>query len=203
MSFKLPDLGYAYDALEPHIDALTMETHHSKHHQAYVNNANTALENYPDWNNKTPCEILSNLNGVPEEIRTPARNNVGGVCNHNFFWKVIAPGGNNKPIGELKTAIDKTFGSLDSFKAEFKKAALGQFGSGWAWLVVKDGALSIITTLNQDSPLTLGYKRVLTIDVWEHAYYLNYQNRRTDYIDAFWNVVNWSQAEDNYLKSLG
>ncbi len=202
MYFELPNLGYPYGALEPFIDAQTMKIHHTKHHQSYVNNANAILENYPDWNEKTPCEILSSLNDVPEEIRTPARNNVGGVCNHNFFWNILSPNGGGNPKESLKKAIDDTFGSFEGFKAEFKKAALGQFGSGWAWLVIKNKTLSIIATLNQDSPLTLGYKRILTIDVWEHAYYLNYQNRRADYVDAFWNVVNWEKAEENYLKAL-
>ncbi len=200
MAFSLPDLPYAYNALEPHIDALTMEVHHSKHHQTYVNNANVALEKYPEWLAKTPCDILTHLDEVPEDVRKAVRNNVGGVCNHSFFWTILSPKGGGTPKGKLKGAIDETFGSFEKFKEEFKKTALGQFGSGWAWLVIKDGVISIVPTSNQDSVLTLGYKRILAIDVWEHAYYLHYQNRRPDYIDAFWNVVNWNQCEEYFEK---
>ncbi len=190
MTFQLPTLDYDYDALEPHIDARTMETHHAAHHQGYVNNANKVLEG-TEWADKSTIEILTNLDALPENIRTGARNNVGGVCNHSFFWKCLSPNGGGSPSGDLATAIDEAFGSFDAFKEKFTAAALGQFGSGWAWLTEKDGKLEIIGTANQDSPLTLGYKRLLALDVWEHAYYLNYQNRRPDYITAFWSVVNW------------
>ncbi len=195
MSFSLPDLGYKYSALEPYIDARTMEIHHTKHHQAYVDKANAALAKYPEWLKKTPCEILTHLDQVPEDVRTAVKNNVGGLCNHNFFWKIIFPDGDGGIKGKLAQAIDQTFGSFEKFKEVFSAAALGQFGSGWAWLVMKENKLSIITTANQDSVLTLGYKRVLAIDVWEHAYYLKYQNRRPEYVAAFWNVVSWKQAE--------
>jgi len=200
MAFSLPALAYAYDALEPHIDARTMEIHHLKHHQTYVNNANATLEKYPEWLAKTPGDILTHLDKIPSEVRNAARNNVGGVCNHSFFWTILSPKGGEIPKGKLKNAIEKTFGSFEKFKEEFKKASLGQFGSGWAWLVIKDGALSIVQTSNQDSVLTLGYKRILGIDIWEHAYYLHYQNRRPDYVDAFWNVVNWDKCEEYFEK---
>lgn len=203
MTFQLPDLEYSYDALEPHIDAQTMEIHHSKHHQGYVNNANKALEG-TEWADKAPCDILLNLEKLPENIRTAAKNNVGGHCNHWFFWTTIGPQGGGDPTGELSKAIEETFGSFEKFKEEFAKAAMGRFGSGWAWLVVKDGKLEIISTANQDSPLTLMGKdaRVIGLDVWEHAYYLKYQNRRNDYIEAFWSVIRWDRAEENYKKAL-
>ncbi|MCF7906032.1 superoxide dismutase [Candidatus Gracilibacteria bacterium] len=200
MAFQLPALGYDYNALEPHIDARTMEIHHRKHHQGYVDKANAALEAYPEWLEKSPCEILTNINQVPEAVRTAVQNNVGGVCNHSFFWTILSPSGGGTPTGNLSEAINTTFGSFENFQAEFKKASLGQFGSGWAWLVMKDGVLSIIATANQDSVLTLGYKRILGIDVWEHAYYLNYQNRRPDYVDAFWNIVDWNKCEEYFQK---
>jgi len=190
MTFQLPTLNYDYSALEPHIDAKTMEIHHSKHHQGYVNKANAVLEG-TEWADKSTVEILTHLEQLPENIRTGACNNVGGVCNHSFFWNCISPNGGGEPMGELATEINNTFGSFEQFKEQFSTAAAGQFGSGWAWLVEKDGKLEVIDTANQDSPLTLGYKRLLALDVWEHAYYLNYQNRRPDYIDAFWNVVDW------------
>lgn len=202
MYFELPNLGYPHGALEPFIDARTMETHHTKHHQAYINNANKALEGYPEWQDKGAPEILSNINNIPEKIRDAVINNVGGVCNHNFFWLIMSPTGGGTPEEELGKAIDISFGNFNNFKEEFKKAALGQFGSGWTWLVMKNGNLSILSTSNQNTPTSLGYERIITIDVWEHAYYLNYQNRRADYIDAFWNVVNWKKAEENYLKAL-
>jgi superoxide dismutase, Fe-Mn family len=191
MTFQLPTLNYDYSALEPHIDARTMETHHAKHHQGYVNKANVVLEG-TQWADKSTVEILTNLDQLPENIRTGARNNVGGVCNHSFFWNCLSPDGGGEPTGKLGDDITSTFGSFAEFKEKFTAAAMGQFGSGWAWLVEKDGALEIISTANQDSPLSLGYTRLLTIDIWEHAYYLNYQNRRPDYIGAFWNVVDWN-----------
>ncbi len=191
MTFRLPTLKYDYSALEPHVDTQTMETHHSKHHQGYVNKANIALEG-TEWAEKTTAEILTHLDDLPADIRVAAKNNVGGVCNHSFFWNCMSPDGGGEPTGVLAEKMNEAFGSFEQFKEQFAAAAAGQFGSGWAWLVEKDGNLEIITTANQDSPLTLGYLRLLTIDVWEHAYYLHYQNRRPDYIDAFWNVVDWS-----------
>lgn len=193
--FKIPKLPYAYNALEPHIDAKTMEIHHTKHHQAYCDKANSALTG-SEWEGKEPCEILPNITQLPENIRAAAQNNVGGVCNHNFFWLILSPEGGGAPNGKLASAIDETFGSLESFKEKFNTAAASQFGSGWAWLVLKNNKLEVISTANQDSPLSIGYTRVLGLDVWEHAYYLNYQNRRPDYTTAFWNVINWSQAEE-------
>lgn len=199
--FTLPPLGYAYDALEPHIDERTMEIHHAKHHQAYITNANKALEGNADLRNLTGEFILQNLAGVPEGIRTAVRNNVGGHVNHSFFWKVIAPGGAKAPAGELAKALG-VLGGLDKFKDEFGKAAMGRFGSGWAWLSLKNGKLAVHSTANQDSPPTEGARPVLGLDVWEHAYYLHYQNRRADYVAAFWNVLNWTQAEANYQAAL-
>ncbi len=190
MTFTLPPLDYDYNALEPHIDARTMEVHHSKHHQGYVNKANAVLEG-TEWADKSTVEILSNLDQLSEDIRTGAKNNVGGVCNHSFFWKCLSPHGGGEPSGALAEKITEAFGSFQAFQEQFEATAAGQFGSGWAWLVMKDGKLEIIDTANQDSPLSLGYKRLLALDVWEHAYYLNYQNRRPDYISAFWNVINW------------
>ena len=190
-------LDYNYDALEPYIDAQTMETHHSKHHQGYINKANAILEGTA-WAEKSTFEILTHLKDLPENIRTGARNNVGGVCNHSFFWKCLGPNGGGAPHGELKDKINETFGSFEKFKELFSAAAAGQFGSGWAWLVEKNGNIEIITTANQDSPLTLGYTRLLALDVWEHAYYLHYKNKRPDYIAAFWNVVDWGFVEAKY-----
>jgi Fe-Mn family superoxide dismutase len=178
-----------------------METHHAKHHQGYVNKANGVLMG-TEWADKSTVEILSHLADLPESIRTSARNNVGGVCNHSFFWKCLSPHGGNAPHGELAEAIDEAFGSFGDFKEQFTAAATSQFGSGWTWLVEKDGQLSIITTANQDSPLSLGYTRLLALDVWEHAYYLNYQNRRPDYIGAFWNIVDWGFVEAKYNNSF-
>ena len=198
MSFELPSLGYAYDALEPHIDARTMEIHHSKHHQTYITNANGVLENNPDLASKSVEAMISDLDSIPESARTPLRNNAGGHSNHSFFWKIIAPGGSDSPIGALASAIDSELGGIDSLKKAFAKAGATRFGSGWAWLSVKDGKLAVHSTANQDSPLMEGGAPIIGLDVWEHAYYLNYQNRRPDYIGAFWNVVNWSQAEENY-----
>jgi len=201
MTFQLPDLDYEYTDLEPHIDARTMETHHAKHHQGYINKANAILAGTA-WENTSSSEIVTHLDDLPEEIRTGARDNVGGVCNHSFFWKCLSPHGGGAPHGELAESIDEAFGSFGDFKEQFTAAAVSQFGSGWAWLVEKDGKIEIITTSNQDSPLTLGYTRLLALDVWEHAYYLNYQNRRPDYIDAFWNVVNWGFVEAKYNNSF-
>ncbi|MCC6712484.1 MAG: superoxide dismutase [Candidatus Dadabacteria bacterium] len=202
MPFELPKLPYAYDALEPHIDARTMDIHYNKHHQTYVNNLNTAIEKHPELGGKSVEELVADLGAVPEDIRTAVRNNGGGHLNHSLFWRIMAPNAGGSPSGDLAADIDKAFGSLDAFKAEFAKAAAGRFGSGWAWLVVgKDGNLAITSTPNQDNPISEGLKPVLGLDVWEHAYYLNYQNRRPDYVAAWWNVVNWEQAASNYASS--
>ena len=194
MAHTLPELGYAYDALEPHIDARTMEIHHSKHHQAYITNLNNAIAGNADLEAKSICELVGDLSAVPEDIRTAVRNNAGGHANHAFFWKVIAPGGAKAPSGDLAAAIDKAFGSFDAFKEAFAKAAVGRFGSGWAWLVKKGDGVEITSTPNQDSPVMEGRTPILGIDVWEHAYYLKYQNKRPDYIKAWWNVVNWAEV---------
>lgn len=193
MTYELPELGYAFNALEPNIDARTMEIHHDKHHAGYVAKLNAAVEG-TDLGSKTVCELISSLDSLPENIRGAVRNNGGGHCNHSLFWKVISPGGANAPEGELATAINSSFGSFDAFKEQFAAAAATRFGSGWAWLVAdKDGNLSICSTANQDNPrMTNGGTPILGLDVWEHAYYLHYQNRRPDYIQAFWNVVNWT-----------
>ena len=201
--FVLPKLGYAFDALEPHIDARTMEIHYTKHHQAYINNANAALKDNPELQVLTAAQLLQRLPEVPEKIRTAVRNNVGGHANHTFFWSVIGPAGiAPAPDGALAGAIDKTFGSLDAFKVQFADAAAKRFGSGWVWLGVKGGVLSVQSTANQDSLLSDGAVPVLGLDVWEHAYYLKYQNLRADYVKAFWNVVNWRQAGANYAASV-
>jgi superoxide dismutase, Fe-Mn family len=199
MAYELPSLTYPFDALEPHIDAKTMEIHHDKHHQAYITNANKALEGHPDLAAKPVDELLADINKVPESIRTALRNNAGGHSNHTFFWKIIGPKAGGTPKGKLAEAINSTFGGFDKFKEELEKAGVGRFGSGWAWLVVnKEGKLQITSTANQDSPIMEGLKPVLGVDVWEHAYYLKYQNRRPDYLKAWWNVVNWDQAEKNF-----
>ena len=199
MAFELNPLPYPSDALEPHIDARTMEIHHGKHHATYVTNLNNALKDQPDVANKGLDEILSHLEMVPEAIRTAVRNNGGGHWNHDLFWKLIAPEGSDTPTGELAKALESTFGNFDEFKAKFKTAALGRFGSGWAWLVANsDGSLAIVSTPNQDNPLMEGKYAILGLDVWEHAYYLNYQNRRADYVDAFWNVLNWDVVAARY-----
>jgi len=192
--FKLPELPYPYDALEPHIDARTMEIHHTKHHAAYTNNLNAALEKYPDLHGREAEDLLRDINSVPEDIRTAVRNNGGGYVNHNLFWQIMAPGGKSSMSNALKQDIEKTFGSVDAFKDEFSKAAAGRFGSGWAWLVLDGDKLKVISTANQDSPLMDGQKPILGLDVWEHAYYLKYQNRRPEYIQAWWNVVNWEEV---------
>jgi Fe-Mn family superoxide dismutase len=189
------ELPYAYDALEPYIDARTMEIHHTKHHQGYTNNLNAALENYPDLQSKSARELLENLNTLPDAIRTAVRNNGGGYKNHNIFWKVMSPDGGGQPTGKLAEAVNAKFGGFDSFKEQFSKAAATRFGSGWAWLCKdQSGTLLVTSTANQDSPFTDGLTPILGLDVWEHAYYLNYQNRRGDYISAWWNVVNWDEV---------
>ncbi|GMG96317.1 superoxide dismutase [Tepidimicrobium xylanilyticum] len=200
MVFKLPELKYSYNALEPHIDALTMETHHSKHHKAYVDNLNKALEGHAKFQEMDIEEILKSLTELPEEIRTAVRNNGGGHYNHTLFWEFMSPDGGGKPEGELANKIDEDLGGFDKFKEDFKKAALGQFGSGWAWLVQNNGRLEIVSTPNQDNPISQGKIPILGIDVWEHAYYLKYKNLRGDYVDAWWNVVNWKKVEEIFNK---
>ncbi len=202
MAFELPNLTYDYNALEPHIDARTMEIHHTKHHQAYINNANAALEQHSDLADKSVEDLLRDLNAVPEEIRGAIRNNGGGHANHSLFWSVIGPNAGGMPDGVLATAIDAACGSFDKFKDEFGKAAKTRFGSGWAWLSVKsDGGMVVSSTPNQDSPLSEGHTPILGLDVWEHAYYLNYQNRRPDYVTAFWAVVNWGEVSKRFEAS--
>jgi Fe-Mn family superoxide dismutase len=200
--FTLPSLPYAYDALEPYIDAETMEIHYSKHHQAYVDNLNKALAGEPELAQKSPEALIQNLSVVPEGIRAAVRNHGGGHVNHVFFWNILKKT-ESGPAGEIADAIAKTFGSYDVFKEKFAAAALGRFGSGWAWLVVNpDGSLEVASTANQDSPLTEGKTPILGIDVWEHAYYLKYRNRRADYIQAFWNVVNWDRVAELFRDAL-
>lgn len=199
MAFELPPLPYAKDALEPNIDAQTMEIHHDKHHAAYVNNLNKALEAFPDLQSKTLEELLKSLDSIPESIRAAVRNNGGGHWNHTFFWQLMGPGAGGAPTGDLANAINAAFGSFDNFKTQFAAAGVGRFGSGWAWLIVApDGTLSITSTPNQDTPISEGKTPILGIDVWEHAYYLKYQNRRPDYIAAWWNTVNWSEVARRY-----
>ena len=192
MAHQLPSLPYAFDALEPHIDAQTMQIHHGKHHQAYINNLNAALEAHPDLQAKSVEDLIKDLNALPEAIRTAVRNNGGGHANHSLFWTLMAPNAGGAPTGKAADAINGAFGSFDSFKEQFGKAATTRFGSGWAWLVSSSGKLAIESTANQDSPIMEGKKPILGLDVWEHAYYLKYQNRRPDYVAAFWNVVNWN-----------
>ncbi|MGM5631467.1 superoxide dismutase [Apibacter raozihei] len=205
--FSLPKLDYSYDALQPHIDSTTMRIHYTKHHAAYVNNLNAAIQKYPQYSKKTVEELIMNLNNLPDDIRTAVRNNGGGHYNHSLFWTVLTPENNSKPEGEVVKAIEKQFGSLDTFKAEFDKAAASRFGSGWAWLIVdKDGKLKVTSTANQDNPLMdiadLKGVPVLGLDVWEHAYYLSYQNRRADYIKSYWSIVNWKEVNKRYLAAL-
>jgi Fe-Mn family superoxide dismutase len=200
MAYTLPKLPYAYDALEPHIDAKTMEIHHTKHHQAYINNVNAALEKHPNVETEID-DLMRNLSKVPEDIRTAVRNNGGGHSNHTFFWTILKPGGGGKPSGDLAQAIDKKFGSFDKFVEEFNNAAATRFGSGWAWLTVDGGDLKVESTANQDTPLSEGRTPILGLDVWEHAYYLKYQNKRPDYVKAFWNVVNWDEVANRYAKA--
>jgi Fe-Mn family superoxide dismutase len=198
MAFQLPDLPYAEDALEPHIDAKTMNIHRTKHHQAYVTNLNNAIAG-TEWENKSIEEICRGIDSVPENIRGVVRNNGGGHANHTLFWNIMGPNKGGAPSGALAEAINGKWGSLDEFKAKFKQLGVGRFGSGWAWLVVKgDGSIDAYSLPNQDSPLMQGDTPLLGVDVWEHAYYLNYQNRRPDYLDAWWNVVNWDAVAQNY-----
>ncbi|MDH3222384.1 MAG: superoxide dismutase [Gemmatimonadota bacterium] len=197
--FQLPDLGFAHDALEPHIDARTMEIHHGKHHAGYTAKLNAALEGHPDLHGRSAEALVADLDGLPAEIRTAVRNNGGGYVNHALFWEILAPGGESAPSGDLATAIDGAFGSFGAFKDEFSAAAGGRFGSGWAWLVVDgSGGLAVTSTPNQDTPIMEGRRPILGLDVWEHAYYLHYQNRRPDYVAAFWNVVNWTAVAQKY-----
>jgi Fe-Mn family superoxide dismutase len=199
MAHTLPALNYALTALEPHIDALTMEIHHGRHHQAYINNLNAALEAYPELQSKSVNELIADLNALPAAIQTPVRNNGGGHANHSLFWETIGPDGGGSPVGALAAAIEQELGGFDAFKAEFTKAATTRFGSGWAWLSVdKSGKLIVSSTANQDSPIMEGTTPLLGLDVWEHAYYLKYQNKRPDYIGAFWNVVDWKKVNSLY-----
>jgi len=199
MAFALPELSYAKDALEPYIDARTMEIHHDKHHAGYTNNLNAALEKHPELAGKGVEELLRNIHSIPTDISLAVRNNGGGYANHALFWEILSPSGGGVPAGELATAIDGTFGSFDAFKETFSKAAATRFGSGWAWLVVDAfGKLRVYSTANQDSPYYSNHTPILGLDVWEHAYYLNYQNRRPDYVAAFWKIVNWGQVAQNY-----
>jgi superoxide dismutase, Fe-Mn family len=201
MAFELPQLPYAYDALEPHIDKETMNIHHSKHHNAYVTNLNNALAGNEELLSKSVEEVIANLDAVPEAARTAVRNNGGGHANHTLFWQILSPNGGGEPTGDLQAAINAKFGSLDSFKEEFAKAATTRFGSGWAWLAVNNGELEVTSTPNQDSPLMEGKTPILGLDVWEHAYYLKFQNRRPDYINTFWNVVNWDEVAKRYAEA--
>ena len=196
MAHELPPLPYAYNALEPHIDEQTMRIHHDKHHAAYVKNVNAALEKHPALQGKSLDDLVRDLASVPEDIRTAVRNNGGGHWNHSLFWQVMGPNAGGAPTGKVADAITSSFGSFDGLKEQFAKAAMGRFGSGWAWIVADGGALSITSTPNQDNPLMDGKRAILGLDVWEHAYYLNYQNRRPDYISAWWNVVNWAAVNE-------
>ena len=199
MAHSLPSLPYGFDALEPNIDAKTMEIHHGKHHNGYVTKLNAALEGHPELEAKSVEDLLKDIDAVPEDIRTAVRNNGGGHANHSLFWQTLSGNGGGAPSGDLASAIDSAFGSFDDFKSKFSDAAAGRFGSGWAWLVVGDGgSLHVYSTPNQDSPYMEGHTPILGLDVWEHAYYLNYQNRRPDYIAAFWNVVNWEKVGELY-----
>ena len=200
MAHELPALPYAHDALEPFIDTMTMQIHHGKHHATYVTNLNAALEQYPDFQKHSVDDLIRNIATVPEAIRTAVRNNGGGHANHAMFWQLMAPKAGGDPSGPLADAIKASFGSFEAFKGEFKKAALGRFGSGWAWLVNAGDKLTIESTPNQDSPVMEGRQVVMGIDVWEHAYYLKYQNRRADYVDAWWSVVNWSEIAKRFSR---
>ena len=202
MAFSVPELPYDYAALEPHIDEQTMRIHHDKHHQAYVDKANAALEG-TDWADKDVEEIVANLDQLPADKQGPVRNNAGGHANHSFFWQIMSPDGGGEPSGALGEAIAEKFGSFDAFKEEFKNAGIGRFGSGWAWLVHDGSGLQVTSTANQDSPLTEGHTPLLGVDVWEHAYYLKYQNKRPDYLDAFWNVVNWDEVSSRFGAASG
>ena len=198
MAFELPDLPYGFDALEPHIDTATMQIHHGKHHQAYINNLNAAIEKAPELAGKSLDELVSGIAAVPESVRTAVRNNGGGHWNHSMFWKWMAPNAGGQPTGSVAKAIDESFGGFDKFKEQWAAAGAGRFGSGWVWLVKDGGKLSITSTPNQDNPLMEGKKAILGLDVWEHAYYLRYQNKRPDYITAWWNVVNWDEVEEGF-----
>lgn len=198
MTYTLPELPYAHDALEPHIDEETMKIHHGKHHQGYVDKTNAALEGHSEYADLSIEELVAEINTLPEELKGAILKNGGGHANHKLFWTVLSPKGGGTPEGELAKAIDAEFGSFEDFKDKFKSAATGQFGSGWAWLVVNNGKLEVVSTPNQESPLTAGKTPILGIDVWEHAYYLNYQNKRPDYVDAFWNVVNWEEVSRRF-----
>jgi Fe-Mn family superoxide dismutase len=197
MAFSVPDLPYAYDALEPHIDEATMRVHHDKHHQAYVDKANAALEG-TEWADRDVEDVLTNLSSLPGDKQGPVRNNAGGHYNHSLFWQMLSPDGGGEPSGELASGIEQAFGSFDSFKEEFKNAGIARFGSGWAWLVKDGSGLAVVSTPNQDSPISVGSVPLLGCDVWEHAYYLKYQNRRPEYLETWWNVVNWDAVQKRY-----
>ncbi len=204
MPYELPPLPYPNDALEPHIDAATMEIHHDKHHQAYITNLNKALEANADLSSKPITELIADLSAVPEAARTAVRNNGGGHANHSFFWKIMGPNGGGEPTGELAEAIQETFGGLDALKEKINAAGAGRFGSGWSWLVLsKDKKLEVISTPNQDSPIMDGHTPILGVDVWEHAYYLKYQNKRPDYLKAWWSTLNWTAINENYVAARG
>ncbi|SNZ10880.1 superoxide dismutase, Fe-Mn family [Terribacillus aidingensis] len=199
--FELPELPYAYDALEPHIDKETMNIHHTKHHNTYVTKLNGAIEGKADLESKSLEELVAGVNDLPSDVQTAVRNNGGGHYNHSLFWKLLSPNGGGEPTGEVATAIANKYGTLDKFKEEFAAAAAGRFGSGWAWLIVENGEVDIVSTPNQDNPVMDGKTPILGLDVWEHAYYLKYQNKRPDYISAFWNVVNWDEVERLYREA--
>jgi Fe-Mn family superoxide dismutase len=201
MAFTLPALPYDFSALEPHIDAKTMEIHHGKHHQTYVNNLNAAIEKAPELASKSIEDLMRNVNSLPEAVRAPIRNNGGGHWNHSMFWQIMAPKAGGEPGGNLGVAIKSAFGDFAKFREQFSAAGVGRFGSGWAWLINSGGKLSIASTPNQDNPLMEGQKAIMGLDVWEHAYYLKYQNRRPDYISAWWNVVNWKEVEKRFSQS--
>ncbi|EAD1280579.1 superoxide dismutase [Listeria monocytogenes] len=198
MTYELPKLPYTYDALEPNFDKETMEIHYTKHHNTYVTKLNEAVAGHPELASKSVEELVANLDSVPEDIRGAVRNHGGGHANHTLFWSILSPNGGGAPTGNLKAAIKSEFGTFDEFKEKFNAAAAARFGSGWAWLVVNDGKLEIVSTANQDSPLSDGKTPVLGLDVWEHAYYLKFQNRRPEYIDTFWNVINWDEANKRF-----
>ena len=201
--FELPDLPYDFDALEPHIDARTMEIHHDRHHAGYTKKLNAALEGHEDWQDREIDDILANINSVPEDIRTAVRNNGGGYANHKLFWSVMSPSGGGSPSGALGDAIDDAFGSFSAFKDQLTNAATGQFGSGWGWLTMSGGELKVYSTPNQDSPLMNGDRPILGVDVWEHAYYLHYQNKRGAYVDAWWNVIDWDAVAERFVDAGG
>ena len=198
MAYSLPPLPYPTDALEPHIDKQTMEIHHGKHHQAYVTNLNAALDKHPELHSKSVEDLIGGISAVPDDIRTAVRNNGGGHANHTMFWQIMGPNAGGPPTGAIADALTASFGSFETFKEQFAKAGIGRFGSGWAWVIDQGGKLVIESTANQDSPLMEGKKPIFGIDVWEHAYYLKYQNRRPDYLAAWWNVVNWKEAEKRF-----